>query len=107
VSEEDATFDVEADVTPTSTVLTLRGELDIFSAPLLDARVRDLRPMRAPLILDVADLTFIDSSGLRSLTAVRRAAVEDVGGAVTLRNARNPLLKLLDMTGLASAFEVG
>jgi anti-anti-sigma factor len=106
VSDDDATFDVEVLVSAASTVLALRGELDVFSAPLLDARLRDVRPLRSPLVIDVAGLSFIDSSGLRSLTTLRRAAVEDVGGAVTLRNPRHSLLKLLDMTGLADAFDV-
>ena len=104
MTEHDAEFDVEMDVSAAATVLTLRGELDVFTAPLLEARLRDLRPLRAALTLEVGELMFVDSSGVRTLTAVRRAAVEDVGGQVTLRNPRPSLLKLLEMTGLAGAF---
>jgi anti-anti-sigma factor len=85
-------------------VLELAGELDVASAEVLDRCVSTLRPLTLPLTIDVSDLGFVDSSGLRSLTAARRAAVEDTGGAVRLVGCSDMLRKLLTMAGLSEAF---
>ena len=98
-------FEVAVESSSTSIRLVLRGDLDIATAPVLDDQVQAIRPLRSPLTLDVSELLFVDSSGLRSLTAVRHAAVEDVGGPVRLVGCREPLRRLLEMTGLSDAFE--
>jgi anti-sigma B factor antagonist len=87
-------------------VLELKGELDVASAGALDRCVSTIRPLTTLLTIDVSDLGFVDSSGLRALTAARRAAVEDTGGAVRLVGCRDMLRKLLTMTGLSEAFVV-
>ncbi len=87
-------------------VIELVGELDLASAPVLDTCVDGVRPITAPLTIDVSALRFVDSSGLRALTAARRAAVEDVGGPVRLVGCGDMLRKLLAMSGLSEAFVV-
>jgi anti-sigma B factor antagonist len=86
-------------------VLSLTGELDVASAAVLDACVSELRPMSMPLSIDVSGLVFVDSTGLRSLIAARRAAVDDAGGPVTLIGCTDMLRKLLAITGLSKAFD--
>ena len=49
--------------------------------------------------------TFVDSSGLRAMTAVRRAALEDTARPVTLVGCTPALRSLLELSGLATAFE--
>jgi anti-sigma B factor antagonist len=105
VVADDAVFEVAVESSAASIRLVLRGDLDITTAPVLDGRVQAIRPFRSPLSLDVSELSFVDSSGLRSLTAIRHAAVEDVGGPVRLVGCREALRKLLEITGLSDAFE--
>jgi anti-anti-sigma factor len=104
---DDGLFELSVEVDADATRLTLQGDLDITSASLLDAKVTEIRPIRGPLFVDVSELLFVDSTGLRSLTATRRAVVEDGGGPVTLVGCRRSLSKLLEMTGLQDAFEQG
>lgn len=99
-------FEVAVEPSAASTRLVLRGDLDVATVPVLDDHVREIRPFRSPLSLDVSELLFVDSSGLRSLTAVRHAAIEDVGGPVRLVGCRESLRRLLEMTGLSDAFEI-
>jgi anti-anti-sigma factor len=48
--------------------LALRGELDMASAPALDAALRRLCTDATDLLtLDLSELTFMDSTGLRTL----------------------------------------
>jgi anti-anti-sigma factor len=47
--------------------LTLTGELDRWSAPILEGRLAGLRATRSPVRLDLSRLEFIDSTGIRLL----------------------------------------
>jgi anti-sigma B factor antagonist len=47
--------------------LTLRGELDLPATETLSARVEELKAAGRPVLLDLSQLTFIDSSGLQAL----------------------------------------
>lgn len=66
-------------------VLKLQGELDLASAALLEAEVDRPEVTSAPkLLLDLRDLQFIDSTGLRTLfSAFQRASARGQGFAVT------------------------
>lgn len=55
-------------------VLTAVGEIDIHSAPLLDAALTRHAGSRAPLILDLSAVTFFDSSGVHLIDRARRDA---------------------------------
>jgi anti-sigma B factor antagonist len=46
-------------------VLTVRGELDLASVEQVETRLDELRAARQPALLDLDELDFMDSSGLR------------------------------------------
>jgi anti-sigma B factor antagonist len=96
---------VEHEVTADAVVVRVIGELDVSTAPIVEAKIATLRPFTAPLSLDVRDLTFVDSSGLRAMTAARRSALEDTARPVTLVGCGPALRSLLELSGLATAFE--
>ena len=104
MTDEGVELEVAIDVSEGATRLVLVGDLDIASASLVESRVAAARPLGAPLIVDVSQLQFVDSSGLRALTAARHAAVQDTGEAVTLTGCREMLSRLLEMTGLRDSF---
>ena len=55
------------------------------------------------VVVDVAEVTFIDSSGLRVLIEL----VGHVGaGGVTIRGASQSIRRLLELTGLTSTFRI-
>jgi anti-sigma B factor antagonist len=76
---------VVASTQGTVAVLKLQGELDLASAPLLEAEVDRAEATSAPnLLLDLHGLQFIDSTGLRTLfSAFQRASERGQGFAVT------------------------
>lgn len=76
--------------------LVLRGEIDIASVVGLRAAVEEL-PGGAPqrLALDLADVTFLDSTALGWLAGLVRG-----GCAVTLESASPSIRKLLGITGI-------
>ena len=55
--------------------------------------------------MDIGGLTFIDSSGLRSLIRARKR-LGDQPNAVVLRDPQAGTLRLLEITGLTEQFSV-
>jgi anti-anti-sigma factor len=64
-------------------VFYLAGELDVASADALEATVQASLDGKPDVILDVADLTFVDSTGIRAFI---RLANQSAPRPVVLRN---------------------
>jgi anti-anti-sigma factor len=64
------TFDVTADDRGDSVHLRLSGELDISTAPKVEDELARVEPNRPEtIVLDLSNLAFMDSTGLRLLIA--------------------------------------
>jgi RND superfamily putative drug exporter len=85
--------------------LRLDGELDLVTAPWLARRLRKIEAQRpALLMIDLRDLTFMDSSGLRELfSAQRRARAE--GRRLVLVKGSAPIDRVLEMVRADAAVE--
>ena len=82
-------------------VLVLIGELDPHTAPILRSSVDDaLSDATTTLVLDVAGLQFIDSSGLRVIISAHKT-MDKRGGRLVLRAPTDNTRRLLEITGLA------
>ncbi|MCW7983907.1 anti-anti-sigma-factor [Streptomyces platensis subsp. clarensis] len=91
-----------------TTVLELRGELDILAVSVLSDRLDDLTGLQgADLLLDVRAVTFIDCAGL-SLLSRARYRTRQRGGRLRLTGVTRggSVARLLRMTGLNGTFEV-
>ncbi len=75
--------------------------MDMSNAPALSAALRDVladRPAR--ITVDLADLSYLDCSGIRCLVnALGRAS--EVGCDLTVRNATPKVLRVMQVTGVA------
>jgi anti-sigma B factor antagonist len=68
-------FDVERSTADGRQALTVRGELDIATAPQLAAAVDAILSTKPRgLIVDLSPTTFLDSSGARTLVQISRSA---------------------------------
>jgi anti-anti-sigma factor len=84
--------------------ITVAGEIDMAGGPLLDSAISQCEG-DGPLVIDLAEVSFIDSSGLRSLLeASRRARAR--GSVIQLRQVGPEVARLLDITGTTDQFEV-
>jgi anti-anti-sigma factor len=87
-----------------SGALVVHGDIDIAGAPTLETHLLRSENGR-PIVLDLDDVAFIDSSGLRTLlTATRRAHQRD--STVCLRNVGITVRRMLEITGTAGQFEI-
>jgi anti-sigma B factor antagonist len=89
-----------------STTLRLSGELDLSSAGQLEAVIGDVQAQgRGPLTIDLAALTFMDSTGMAVLVRAHRAGAE-AGRPVILANPGRQTRRLLELAGLLELFDV-
>ncbi|WP_327745515.1 STAS domain-containing protein [Streptomyces europaeiscabiei] len=89
-----------------TTVVTLRGELDIVTAPSLAARLDALTSGPGPdLVLDLRQVSFIDCTGLGVLCGARNR-VKARHGRLRLVTNSSPFLRILRHTGLTGVFDI-
>ena len=87
-------------------VIALEGELDMASGPLLDDWVAmSLDSGGRSLVLDLRELTFVDSMGLRALVHADTAA-RKCRGRLVLRSPRPQVRALLQITGLDRRLDI-
>jgi anti-anti-sigma factor len=87
-----------------ATVLALSGELDIASAPALERALDEFGasiPRR--LVIDLTDVTFMDSTGLRALLLARQRT-EDVDHELVLRPGPRQVQRVFELSGTLERF---
>lgn len=81
-------------------VMVVRGELDLYSAPELRARLLDaIADGAASVVLDLRETTFMDSTGLGVIVAAMKALRAQDGHLVLVNESRS-IAKTLAITGL-------
>lgn len=87
-------------------VVSAAGELDANSEARLRSAVDELLTEGcSTLILDLAGISFIDSSGLSALIYAYKRALES-GGSLSLRSPSATVTRLLELTGQTERFAV-
>jgi anti-sigma B factor antagonist len=81
-------------------VLRIAGEIDVYTAPILRERIRDLAAKgTVHVIADLSHVDFLDSSGLGVLVGgLKRLREHD--GSLTPVISSSRLLRILQITGL-------
>jgi anti-anti-sigma factor len=86
------------------TFVEVTGEVDAASADILRNAIFEVIDSGQPrVIVDMTDVSFMDSSGLRVLIAGYKAA-EQAGGALIVRNPSDVVTRLLEITGQLDRF---
>jgi anti-sigma B factor antagonist len=78
-------------------VLTLHGELDLASVDEVRTRLDALREDGAPVLLDIDELDFMDSSGLRLMLDAAEAS-DAVGWPFSLTHGPEQVKRLFEST---------
>jgi len=85
-------------------VLTVNGEIDLYTAPKLREALGEADG-GADVVVDLRGVRFMDSMGLGVLIGARRRTVEG-DGRFALVCTEGPVLRVLDVSGLTTVFEV-
>jgi anti-sigma B factor antagonist len=88
-------------------VMSVTGEIDLYTAPKLHAELFGALAAEAPvrLVVDMSGVEFCDSTGMNVLLAAHRQAQER-GGDLQIAAPRPAIRKVLQVTGLESVFTV-
>jgi anti-sigma B factor antagonist len=87
-------------------VLTLRGEIDVYTAPRMRQAIVDLVDGGSlNIVVDMGQVDFLDSTGLGVLVeGLKRVRTRN--GNLSIVVTQDKILKIFDITGLNKAFPI-
>jgi anti-sigma B factor antagonist len=97
------TFRARSEQRAEGVVIVAEGELDLVGAPALAAALPGSG--NGAVILDLAGVGFMDSSGLRALLEARQACL-DAGRPFGIARPSDAVRRVLELVDLAREFEV-
>ena len=99
-------LEVETSKRGDTDVLTLRGEIDVYTAPRLRQAIIDLVEAGAKrIVVDMEAVDFLDSTGLGVLVGgLKRVKIRD--GELSIVTGQDKILKIFDITGLNKVFSI-
>lgn len=87
-------------------VLVLHGELAIDTLPTAQAEVTAAEDHAPPvLVIDLSQLEYVDSSGVRLVLLAEQAA-DDANRRLVVRLGTGPVRRIFDMLGISEHLEV-
>jgi len=88
------------------TVLAAHGEVDVSTAPQLrQAIIEEASAGPGPLVIDLSDVDFLDSTGLGVLVSgLKRFRTMDSDVLLVVTSTR--ILKVFEVTGLTQVFRI-
>jgi len=87
------------------TKAALKGRMDIEGAQAVDVRFNVLAGAKRKLVVDLRELDFIASMGLRTLMVCART-ITSKGGKIAFANAQPNVLKVLSSSGIGEVVSV-
>ena len=82
-----------------ATTITVAGRLDTITAPMLDKSINeDIKDVKN-LILDIKDVTYVSSAGLRVLLSAQKKMQKI--GSMKVKNVCAEVMEVFEMTGFA------
>ena len=88
-----------------ATEVHLHGDIDLSVEQELIARLGDLAALGDPLVIDMSEVTFLDSTGTRVLLIAQRAC-DDAGTRITLRAVPPMIRRTLEMAELDTILRI-
>lgn len=86
------------------TVLEIVGRLDTITAPALEKTIHENFGEIKNLILDFKQLEYISSAGLRVLLSAQKKLQQN--GTMKLKNVREEVMDVFEMTGFADILTI-
>ena len=84
--------------------LSLAGRLDTLTAPELDAAIKEIVPDLDELILDLTELEYVSSAGLRVLLTAQKTM--NAQGKMTVKNVNETVAEIFEVTGFSDILTI-
>jgi anti-sigma B factor antagonist len=102
-----APFSVAVSEADGKLVVAVRGELDLATAPQLEAALLPSLREGGSAVLDLRGLDFMDSTGVRVIVAAHHAGQESGGHLALVRTEpEGPVGRVLEISGLDAVLDV-
>ena len=98
-------MDIKENKTADTVDLIISGRLDTSTAPQLEARLKESCKGMKNMVLDLKDIEYISSAGLRSILVAHKL-MEGVGGKMSVRSPSAFCQQVFEATGLQSVLNV-
>ena len=87
-----------------SLTLTLEGRLDTTTAPQLEAEIKNGLKGVTNLIIDMKDLVYVSSAGLRVILAAQKQMNRK--GKMVIRNVCSTIMEVFEVTGFTDILTI-
>ena len=98
-------LNIKKNVAGKDLTITLEGRLDTTTAPDLESVVKEMVPDAENLTIDIKDLAYISSAGLRVLLTAKKA-MDKQGGNMVIKNASEEVMMIFDVTGFSEILNI-
>lgn len=96
---------ITKDIQGTSLTLALEGRLDTTTAPALEAELREsLQDTITMLILDMKELVYLSSAGLRVILAAQKQMNRQ--GGMVIRDVCGTIMEVFEVTGFSDILTI-
>ena len=85
-------------------LFALAGRLDTTTAPELEQEVKASLDGVSELVMDMKELDYISSAGLRVLLSAQK--VMNKQGSMTIRNANDTIMEIFEVTGFSDILTI-
>jgi anti-anti-sigma factor len=106
IPDDPAPLEIDVQTTDERTLIALSGELDASTSTYLYAKLADLEVENAlNVVLDMAKLSFMDSSGL-GVIITEHTRLKRSGGKLTVYSPSSSVRRLFEITGLTEELDI-
>ncbi len=84
--------------------VSLEGRLDTTSAPQLEGELKTAVDGVTKLIMDLKDLVYVSSAGLRVLLATQKVMLRQ--GEMVIRGANEDVMEIFEVTGFVDILKI-
>ncbi|MEU2338392.1 STAS domain-containing protein [Streptomyces sp. NPDC013172] len=87
-------------------VVVVAGDVDLHTAPVLRAQALTVVEQGSPhVVLDLAQVDYVDSTGLSTLIVLLQAA-QEAGGSLRVASVPDRLVRMVTLTGISQMLPV-
>jgi anti-sigma B factor antagonist len=87
-------------------LVVIKGRIDSYTAPILSVKINEITSLqRYKIILDLSEVVFVSSAGLRVLIDIQKTCKKLNQGEVLLVNIPARVYETLELAGFAPLFK--